>query len=135
MIINYSEFRTDDLMYKIVGETIYIKHNNEVSKVDFTQLPDGVMVEPISYLITTAKKENGQLELTLRQPLSGIGEFTEVIGDFDISNFNEVNVNWKTQQEIEEGKNKPEEPSTEERLKMAEETILFLMDMNLIGGM
>ncbi len=44
-------------------------------------------------------------------------------------------IKWKTKAEIEEEKNRPKEPSTEERLKVAEETILFLMDMNLPGGM
>ena len=29
----------------------------------------------------------------------------------------------------------PQPPTTEERLEMAEETILFLMDINLMGGM
>ena len=43
-------------------------------------------------------------------------------------------IKWKTKAEIEEEKNRPKEPSIEERLKVAEDIILFLMDMNLLGG-
>lgn len=135
MNISYSDLRVDDLMYKIIGETIYIKEKENVYKVDFSKYPDGTMIEPISYLITNAKRENGQLYVTLRQPINEIGELTEPIGDFNINKATEINIKWKTKAEIEEEKNKPKELSTEERLKMAEETILFLMDMNLMGGM
>lgn len=41
----------------------------------------------------------------------------------------------KTKQEIENEKNKPKEPTTEERLKIAEETILDLMTIIIMGGM
>lgn len=36
-------------------------------------------------------------------------------------------IKWKTKTEIEEEKNKPKEPTTEERLQQAEDIILFLL--------
>ena len=39
-------------------------------------------------------------------------------------------IEWKTKEEIENEKNQPSKPTTEERLQQAEDTILFL----LMGG-
>lgn len=44
-------------------------------------------------------------------------------------------IKWKTKKEIEEEKNRPKEPTTEERLKIAEDTILDLMTIISTGGM
>lgn len=53
--------------------------------------------------------------------------------------FEESEVEILTEEEylarVESEPKSPQPPTTEERLIMAEETILFLMDINLMGGM
>jgi len=60
---------------------------------------------------------------------------TELNGKFLTENDIKIITEEEFQIRLENQPSLAQTPSAEERLRMAEETILFLMDMNLMGGM
>ena len=94
-----------DVQYKIVDEVIYIKINNKVKKVDFSNLEDGRLESSISD-IREVVKENGELTVTLIQPLDGDGNELPAIVDFEVDEYEEADFEWKTKEEIEREESK-----------------------------
>ena len=94
--------------YKIDGKIIYIKVNDNVTKVDFSDVPDGKLVSMIDY-ISGAEKVDGELTVTLRQPLDIEGNELPALVDFEIEEYEEINYEWKSWEEIEQEENKPSE--------------------------
>lgn len=130
MIIINNPLRIDDLHYKIEDETIYIKHKNKVYKTNFSGLVDGKLNTSLDFIPFT-EKTNGELTITIRQPVDSKGTPIEYDSDFEITECEEVVIDWKTQEEIDELNNQPHEPTAEERLQAVEEALLFIT----LGGM
>lgn len=107
MKIKYTPQGTD-VQYKIVGEVIYIKTPQGITKVDFSNLEDGKLDEIIPN-IHSVEKIDGELIVTLLQPLDKNGNELPAIVDFKIDEYEEVEVVWKTQEEIEREKAKTNE--------------------------
>lgn len=107
MKIKYTPQGTD-VQYKIVGEVIYIKTPQGITKVDFSNLEDGKSDEIIPN-IHSVEKIDGELIVTLLQPLDKDGNELPAIVDFKIDEYEEVEVIWKTQEEIEREKAKTNE--------------------------
>src|SRR5690625_2161582 len=100
---------------KIDNEVVYIHFMNTVRQIDFTNLPDGKMVSPIDFVLY-AERVEGELEITLQQPVTVEGLPIES-DDFSVDDYKEIQVNWKTRQEIENEKNTPKPPTDKERLE------------------
>ncbi len=92
MRILYSEQDNSLIKYRFVNEVVYIKENENVYKINLGNLPNGKSLEIIADSILGAEKINGNLNVLL---IEGIEE------DFDISNFEELNIGWKSQEEID----------------------------------
>lgn len=107
MQIKYSPI-SEPVSYKIDGEIIYIKARDKVTKVDFSNIPNGKLVSMIDY-ISEAEKVGGELTVTLRQPLDKDGNELPAIVDFEIEEYEEVIFEWKSWEEIEEEENRPSE--------------------------
>lgn len=97
-----------DVKFKVVEEIIYIKANNKVIKVDFSKTPNGKLCDLIDY-ISDAKRVDGELIVTLIQPLDKDGNELPAIVDFEIDEYEEINYEWKSWEEIEQEKNQPSE--------------------------
>lgn len=136
MNINYNPLRIDDLNYKIDGEIIYIKHKENVYKADFTGYVDGKLNTLLEF-IPSAEKTNGELTVTLKQPVDNEGIPIKHDNDFEIDEFEEIAINWKTQEEIEAEKNAPKPLTEIEQLKLEQAQAnaeLFEMMLMLTGG-
>lgn len=133
MRIKYTPQRSD-VMYKIDGEVVYIKSGDKVTKVDFSNLKNGRLESAINH-ISNAEKKDGELIVTLIQPLDKDGNELPAIVDFKIDEYEEAEVVWKTQEEIEREENQPSEL---ELLKRENETLaLAIMELGkliLNGG-
>ena len=128
MKIEYTPQRTD-VQYKVIEESIYIKTPQGITKVDFSNLEDGRLEEPIPY-INSAEKINGELIVTLIQPLDKDGNEMPAIGDFSTDEYEEVPVIWKTKEEIEQEENQPSEL---EQLKRENEMLaMAVMELSTI---
>lgn len=115
--------------YKIDGKIIYIKVNDNVTKVDFSDVPDGKLVSMIDY-ISGAEKVDGELTVTLRQPLDIEGNELPALVDFEIDEYEEVIFEWKSWEEIEQEENKPSEL---EQLKRENEMLaMAIMELSTI---
>lgn len=114
------------LSYKIDGEIIYIKYNDKVYRANFTNFEDGKLNTPLEF-IPFANKMNNELTVTIRRPVDSKGFPIEYSTNFDITEYEELQIDWKTHEEIEAEKNTPKEPALEERLQQAEDTILYLL--------
>lgn len=97
-----------DVQYKIVGETVYINIRDKVTKVDFTGVEDGKLGTLIDY-ISDAKRVDGELIVTLIQPLDRDGNELPAIVDFEIEEYEEISFEWKSWEEIEQEENQPSE--------------------------
>lgn len=133
MRIKYTPQRSD-VRYKIDGEVVYIKSGDKVTKVDFSNLKNGRLESAINH-ISNAEKVDGELIVTLIQPLDKDGNELPAIVDFKIDEYEEAEVVWKTQEEIEREENQPSEL---ELLKRENETLaLAIMELGkliLNGG-
>lgn len=107
MQIKYSPI-SEPVSYKIDGEIIYIKARDKVTKVDFSNIPNGKLVSMIDY-ISEAEKVGSELTVTLRQPLDKYGNELPAMDDFDTSEAEEINYEWKSWEEIEQEENQPSE--------------------------
>ena len=92
MRIRYSKQDNSLIKYRFVNEVVYVKKNENVYKINFDNLPDGKSLEIIADSVLEAEKINGNLNVLL---IEGIEE------DFDISNFEELNIGWKSQEETD----------------------------------
>lgn len=104
MRIKYTPQRSD-VMYKIDGEVVYIKSGDKVTKVDFSNLKNGRLESAINH-ISNAEKVDGELIVTLIQPLDKDGNELPAIVDFKVDEYEEAEVVWKTQEEIEREKSR-----------------------------
>lgn len=133
MNIKYSPI-SEPVSYKIDGEIIYIKARDEVRKIDFSKVPNGKLVSMIDYL-SEAERVDGELTVTLRQPLDKEDKELPAMDDFDTSEAEEINYEWKSWEEIEKEENKPSEL---ELLKQENQTLaLAIMELGkliLNGG-
>lgn len=133
MKVVYTPLRIDDLSYKIEGETIYIKRQDKVYKADFTNISDGKLNSPLEF-IPFAHKKNGDLTITVIQPVDCRGVPVEYKTNFEVTEYDDLMLDWLTQEEIDELNNQPRELSEIEMLKISQaeqfETILILL-----GGM
>ena len=133
MRIKYTPQRSD-VRYKIDREVVYIKSGDKVTKVDFSNLKNGRLESAINH-ISNAEKIDGELIVTLIQPLDKDGNELPAIVDFKIDEYEEAEVVWKTQEEIEREENQPSEL---ELLKRENETLaLAIMELGkliLNGG-
>lgn len=107
MRIKYTPQRSD-VRYKIVEEVVYIKSGDKVTKVDFSNLKNGRLESAINH-ISNAKKVDGELIVTLIQPLDKDGNELPAIVDFDIEEYEEIDFEWKSWEEIEKEENQPSE--------------------------
>src|SRR5690606_20692125 len=104
----------------------FTNYRGKVYKVDFANLEDGEMNESNVVFISKAYKKDGVLNVTLRRPVDSNGiEIPQE--DFSTDEYEEVEIVWKTKQEIEEEKNRPKEPTEQERIDALEEALLLLM--------
>lgn len=133
MKIKYNPQRSD-VKYRIDDEIIYIKTQDKITKVDFSETPNGRLSDLIDY-ISDAKRVDGELFVTLIQPLDKDGNELPAIDDFDTSEAEEINYEWKTWEEIEQEENQPSEL---EQLKRENEmlamAVLELSTIVLNGG-
>ena len=133
MRIKYTPQRSD-VRYKIDGEVVYIKSGDKVTKVDFSNLKNGRLESAINH-ISNAEKIDGELIVTLIQPLDKDGNELPAIVDFEIEEYEEIDFEWKTWEEIEQEENQPSEL---ELLKQENETLaLAIMELGkliLNGG-
>lgn len=97
-----------DVKYKVVEEIIYIKVNDKVIKVNFSKTPNGRLCDLIDY-ISDAKRVDGELIVTLIQPLDKDGNELPAIVDFEIEKYEEISFEWKSWEEIEQEENQPSE--------------------------
>src|SRR5690625_1199839 len=104
MNIKYSPI-SEPVSYKIDGEIIYIKARDEVRKIDFSKVPNGKLVSMIDYL-SEVERVDGELTVTLRQPLDKEGKELPVIIDFEVIEYEEISFEWKSWEEIEREENK-----------------------------
>lgn len=126
MIIEYIDIIERCISYKFDGNILYSNFMGVKYKVDFNNCTDGIMINP-PHFIFDAHKEDGVLSITLWKPVNT--EWVEVPQeDFDINVCEEVFIEWKTQAEIEEEKNRPKEPTKEEILEQRiNELELFIL--------
>ena len=128
MKIKYSPQRSD-VKYRIDDEIIYIKTQDKITKVDFSKTPNGRLCDLIDY-ISDAKRVDGELIVTLIQPLDKDGNELPAIVDFEIEEYEEVIFEWKSWEEIEQEENKPSEL---EQLKRKNEMLaMAIMELSTI---
>ena len=128
MKIKYSPQRSD-VKYRIDDEIIYIKTQDKITKVDFSKTSDGRLYDLIDY-ISDAKRVDGELFVTLIQPLDKDGNELPAIVDFEIEEYEEVIFEWKSWEEIEQEENKPSEL---EQLKRENEMLaMAVMELSTI---
>jgi len=134
MQVTYTPIRDDYLQYKIVDAALYIKHLNGTERVDFSAVQDGRMEGDIRFILS-AERIEGELNLILFQPVDVEGNPLELNGNFDINEFIDVEVEWKTQKEIEEEKLLESLIPTKEEIEKAEleiSAITLLQDLEVI---
>lgn len=130
MKVKYIPIRSSGhINFKFTDEIIFLKIRNDIYKIDLSSFPNGRMESSIDY-IPSVDRINGELHVELQQPIDVNGIPLEQV-DFDTSDFTNVEVIWKTQEEIEEEKNAPQ-PKTEveilqERLEATELALIELM--------
>lgn len=118
-----------DVKYKVVEEIIYIKANDKVIKVNFSKTPNGRLCDLIDY-ISGAKRVDGELIVTLIHPLDKDGNELPAMDDFDTSEAEEINYEWKSWEEIEQEENQPSEL---EHLKRENEMLaMAVMELSTI---
>ena len=128
MEINFTPQRAD-VQYKIEDEVIYIKMQDKITKVDFSDLDDG-RLEPLIDYVSNAEKVDGELTITLIQPLDKDGNELPAIVDFEIEEYEEISFEWKSWEEIEQEENKPSEL---EQLKRKNEMLaMAIMELSTI---
>lgn len=86
--------------YKIKNEIIYIKHNDMIKKIDFSNLEDEKLNSSLDFILS-AKKFNGELNLTLIQAVDKNGIPLEYDNDFDVTVYEDTEIDWITQEEID----------------------------------
>jgi len=115
MDITFNPYRIDGLHYKIEDEVVYFKHFDRVMRLNFIGLPDGIMLNTdLDDFILFAEKQNSKLALVIRQPVDNMGMPLEIDSNFDINEYEDIEIIWKTKEEIESEKNKPKDPTQEE---------------------
>ena len=134
MNIEYIDLREDVLAYKFVENVIYINYQNEIYKADFIDFEDGEMISNNITPIAEVNKADGILSVVLRRPVDPQGlEIPQ--DDFSIEEYEDVEIIWKTQTEIEEEKLLESLIPTKEEMENAEfeiNVINLLQDLEVI---
>ena len=133
MNIEYIDLREDVLAYKFVDSIVYVNYQNKIYKVDFTNFEDGEMINSIPPIVE-ANKADGILSVVLRRPVDPQGlEIPQ--DDFPIDKYEDVEIIWESQKEIEEEKLLESLIPTKKEIEDAEleiKTITLLQDLEVI---
>ena len=134
MNIQYTPNREDILAYKIKNDVIYVNFRDVIYKYDFSIFTDGKMIQHDSRIIFNAHKENDILNVTLIMPVDKDGNEIPQ-DDFSIDEYEDVEIIWKPQEEIEEEKLLESLIPTKEEMENAEfeiNVINLLQDLEVI---
>lgn len=133
MNIEYIDLREDVLAYKFVDSIVYVNYQNKIYKVDFTNFEDGEMINSIPPIVE-ANKADGILSVVLRRPVDPQGvEIPQ--DDFPIDEYEEVQIEWKSQTDICDEELLESLMPTKEEIEMAEleiSVINLLQDLEVI---